>query len=154
MILSWAEAVALSEKLRIQGKTIVFTNGCFDIIHPGHIHLLRTAKSLGDVLLLGLNSDDSIKRLKGPARPINPLRARAEVLSAIRYVDHVVPFSEDTPLELIKAVKPDVLVKGGDWKEDEIIGADIVKSRGGRLVIVPCLEGYSTTGLLRKLGLE
>ncbi|MGC8895032.1 MAG: D-glycero-beta-D-manno-heptose 1-phosphate adenylyltransferase [candidate division WOR-3 bacterium] len=154
MILSWEQAAFLSEDMRNQGKIVVFTNGCFDIIHPGHIHLLKSARSLGDVLLVGLNTDDSIRRLKGPGRPINPLEARAEVLSAIRHVNHVIPFSEDTPLELIKALKPDILVKGGDWREDEIVGAELVKSRGGRVIVVPYLEGYSTTGILRKLGLE
>ncbi|MEO0141581.1 MAG: D-glycero-beta-D-manno-heptose 1-phosphate adenylyltransferase [candidate division WOR-3 bacterium] len=154
MILSANEAASLADEMRGLGKIIVFTNGCFDIVHPGHIHLLRTAKSLGDVLLVGLNDDGSVRRLKGPERPINPLEARAEVLSAIRYVDHVIPFSEDTPLELIEAIRPDVLVKGGDWREDEIVGAEFVRSRGGEVVIVPYLEGYSTTGLLQKLGLK
>ena len=152
--LSRQDAAALSESLRLQGKTVVFTNGCFDIIHAGHIHLLASARALGDFLFVGLNDDDSVRRLKGPRRPINPLEARAAVLSAIRYVDRVVPFSEDTPLELIKAIKPDVLVKGGDWKEDEIVGAEFVKSKGGRVIIVPYLEGYSTTAILRKLGPE
>lgn len=140
------------EELRNNGRTIVFTNGCFDLIHPGHIHLLRIARSFGGVLLVGLNDDDSVRRLKGPGRPINPLSARAEVLSAVRHVDHIIPFSEDTPFNLIKALKPDVLVKGGDWKEEEVVGADLVKAEGGRVVIVPYLEGYSTTDLLRKIG--
>lgn len=149
--ISREEAEALSESLKLQGKTVVFTNGCFDIIHPGHIHLLMSAKALGDFLFVGLNDDESVRRLKGPQRPINPLEARVAVLSAIRYVDQVVPFSEETPLELIKAIKPDVLVKGGDWKESEVVGADIVKARGGRVVIVPYLEGYSTTALVHKV---
>ncbi len=151
MILSSQEAAALAEELRSQGKTIVFTNGCFDIIHPGHIHLLRSARELGEVLFVGLNDDESVKRLKGKTRPVNPLSARAEVLSAIRYVDYIVPFSEDTPLNLIRAIKPDVLVKGGDWKEGEIVGGDLVKARNGRVVVVPYLRGYSTTELLKKL---
>lgn len=151
MILSRQEAAALSEDLRNHGKTIVFTNGCFDLIHPGHIHLLREARALGDVLFVGLNDDDSVRRLKGPARPINSLEDRSAVLSAIRYVDHIIPFSEDTPLELIEAIKPDVLVKGGDWKEEEVVGGDLVKARRGRVVVVPYLRGYSTTGLLEKL---
>lgn len=154
MILSRQEAAALSEDLRKTGKTIVFTNGCFDLVHPGHIHLLVKARALGDVLFVGLNDDDSVRRLKGPARPINSLEDRAKILSAIRYVDYVVPFSEDTPLNLIEAIAPDILVKGGDWREEEIAGADLVKAKGGKVVIVPYLDGYSTTDLLRKMGLE
>lgn len=154
MIFSRQEAAALSEDLRRKGKTVVFTNGCFDLIHPGHIHLLAEAKALGDILFVGLNDDESVKRLKGPTRPINSLEDRAKILSAIRYVDHVVPFSEDTPLNLIKAIAPDILVKGGDWREEEIAGAGFVKAKGGKVVIVPYLDGYSTTYLLRKMGLE
>ncbi len=138
--------------LRGAGKTIVFTNGCFDIVHPGHVDLLERARAEGDMLVLGLNSDDSVRRQgKGGDRPFNRFEARAFVLAHLRSVDFVTGFAEDTPLELIRAVKPDVLVKGGDWPVDGIVGADIVKNRGGRVLSLPLLEGFSTTGLAERI---
>ncbi len=130
---------------------VVFTNGCFDILHRGHVELLRFAKGLGDVLVVGLNTDDSVRRLKGQERPINPLPDRAAVLLAIRWVDFVVPFGEDTPERLIRELRPDVLVKGGDYRLEDIVGAEFVTSYGGEVRIFPYLEGYSTTSIVRRL---
>jgi D-beta-D-heptose 7-phosphate kinase/D-beta-D-heptose 1-phosphate adenosyltransferase len=137
--------------LHKQGRTIVFTNGCFDIIHAGHIQYLADAKKLGDVLIIGLNSDDSVRRLKGNSRPLNDQTARAAVLSALKSVDYVTIFEEDTPYELIKALKPDILVKGGDYNHDNIVGADIVEESGGKVVVIPFLTGYSTSSLIEKI---
>ncbi len=135
----------------LQGKKIVFTNGCFDIIHRGHIEYLSDAKTLGDVLVVGLNSDESIKRLKGLKRPINKEEDRALTLSALEIVDFVIIFEEDTPLKLIKAIKPDVLVKGGDWEVNQIVGADIVMREGGEVRSLPYIEGYSSTSIIEKI---
>lgn len=133
-------------------RKIVFTNGCFDILHPGHVYYLNKARSLGDILVVGLNSDNSVKRLnKGKERPIHPQDKRSEVLASLLCVDYVCLFDEDTPLNLIKAVKPDILVKGGDYTIDTIVGSDIVMQYGGRVEIIPLLEGYSTTTILAKL---
>lgn len=139
------------ERLRKFDKKIVFTNGCFDIIHPGHIHTLQEAAALGDFLLVGLNSDDSVRRLKGPTRPLNDERARALVLSALTMVDAVYIFNNDTPLQLIQKVLPDVLVKGGDYQSDQIVGATEVIAHGGKVSIIPFLEGFSTTSLVEKM---
>lgn len=130
------------------GNRIVFTNGCFDILHAGHIHLLKTARAFGDVLCVGVNTDSSVRRLKGESRPKNSEEDRQTVLEAIRYVDKVLLFEEDTPLELIKAVRPDVLVKGSDYTESEIVGATEVASWGGAVECVTLLPGRSTTALL------
>jgi D-beta-D-heptose 7-phosphate kinase/D-beta-D-heptose 1-phosphate adenosyltransferase len=143
-LLSRGAAARRAAVLRAAGCRIVFTNGCFDIIHPGHLRVLEHAAALGDVLFVGLNSDDSVKRLKGPGRPVQKLEARARVLCALRFVDFVVPFSEDTPLELIRALLPDVLVKGGDYRREDVVGAGLVPE----VVIVPTLQGHSTTSLL------
>jgi len=137
--------------LRRQGKRIVFTNGCFDLIHPGHVRYLRAAKRLGDVLVAGLNSDASVRRLKGPTRPLVSQRARCEVMAALEMVDYVTVFGEDTPYALIKELQPDVLVKGGDWKAEQIVGADIVRSRGGSVRSLRFAPGYSTTQLLETI---
>ena len=137
--------------LRRRGKRIVFTNGCFDLIHPGHVRYLRAAKRLGDVLVVGLNSDASVRRLKGPLRPLVPLRNRSEVMAALEMVDYVTVFGEDTPYNLIKQVQPDVLVKGGDWKPDQIVGADIVRARGGVVRSLRFAAGYSTTRLVERI---
>lgn len=137
--------------LRQSGKRIVFTNGCFDILHAGHTTYLNSASDLGDVLVVGLNSDDSIRRLKGETRPINSMADRKTVLEALRSVGFVITFDEDTPLELIKAIQPDVLVKGGDYTPDTIVGADVVKERGGQVVVIPLLEGRSTTSIIDKI---
>lgn len=136
--------------VRREGKRVVFTNGCFDLLHVGHTRLLEKAKSLGDFLVVGLNSDRSVRQLKGPRRPVNPERARAEILSALRSVDGVVIFSEKTPEKLIKAIQPDILVKGGDWKKKEVVGGKFVTSYGGKIYLFPTVKGYSTTKLLRR----
>jgi D-beta-D-heptose 7-phosphate kinase/D-beta-D-heptose 1-phosphate adenosyltransferase len=136
---------------RSSGKKIVFTNGCFDLLHPGHINLLHQARSFGDRLVIGLNTDSSIKRLKGELRPILSEQDRAAILNALDCVDLVVLFEEDTPLKLIKSLKPDVLVKGADYKPEEVVGRKFVESYGGEVRLVPLLEGYSTTGIARKV---
>ncbi|MCK9302507.1 MAG: D-glycero-beta-D-manno-heptose 1-phosphate adenylyltransferase [Bacteroidales bacterium] len=133
------------------GKKLVFTNGCFDIIHAGHTDYLYKARLLGDILVVGLNSDASVKRLKGDGRPINDQLSRASVLAAMSFVDYVIIFDENTPLNLIKALKPNVLVKGGDYIADNIVGADFVKSYGGIIEIIPFLEGYSTSSIINKI---
>ena len=132
-------------------KRVVFTNGCFDLLHPGHVRYLEDAKALGDVLIVGLNEDDSISRLKGESRPINTLKDRAHMLMGLRAVDMVVSFGEDTPLSLIQTLLPDVLVKGGDYQPDDIVGAKEVRAHGGKVVVVPFLEGYSSTRLIQRI---
>ena len=134
------------------GHKLVFTNGCFDVLHPGHVDLLARARALGDSLILGLNSDESVKMLgKGGDRPLNNQEERAFVLAGLACVDHIVIFHESTPLELIKAVRPQVLVKGGDWPVDQIVGNEVVTKAGGEVLSLPLLEGYSTTGFLEKV---
>ena len=132
-------------------KAIVFTNGCFDIIHAGHVRYLNKAKSLGDILVVGLNSDSSVKNIKGEKRPIMPQRERAEVLSGLEAVDYVVFFNEPTPIRLIKAVLPDILVKGADWASHAIVGADVVKAAGGKIARVKLGKGRSTTNIIKKI---
>lgn len=133
-------------------KKVVFTNGCFDILHKGHVAYLEKARRLGDYLVVGLNSDASVRRLgKGPGRPVNSQKDRAAVLGALRCVDRVVIFGEDTPERLIRKVRPDVLVKGGDWKKENVVGASFVESYGGRVRLIPYVKGFSTTGLLAKI---
>ena len=132
-------------------QKIVFTNGCFDVLHYGHVHYLAQARQLGDLLVVGLNSDASVRRLKGESRPVNPEQARAFVLAALEMVDYVCLFEEDTPYELIAAVKPDVLVKGGDYAVDNIVGSDIVKGRNGDVVVLPFVEGFSSSSIIEKL---
>jgi rfaE bifunctional protein nucleotidyltransferase chain/domain len=137
---------------RMKDYKIVFTNGCFDILHPGHIDYLSKAADLGDALIIGVNSDASVKKLnKGANRPIQNENDRALILSAFQFVEALIIFEEDTPYELIKAVQPDVLVKGGDWKESDIVGADIVKAKGGVVTTIPFVEGYSTTNIEKKI---
>lgn len=145
------QAVEVINQAKRNGEQIVMTNGCFDILHMGHINYLKKAHSLGDRLIVAVNSDDSVQRLKGEARPINPLNNRMAVLAALSCVDWVVPFHEDTPEELISLLKPDVLVKGGDYKEDQIAGADIVKQSGGNVFVLPFENGCSTTSILEKI---
>jgi len=137
--------------LKRQGRKIVFTNGCFDVLHFGHVHYLLQAKELGDILVIGLNSDDSVRRLKGPTRPINGEKERAFVLAALACVDYVVVFDEDTPKKLIETVRPDVLVKGGDYTLDNIVGADFVTQNGGTVTTIPFVEGFSSTRIIEKL---
>lgn len=136
---------------RAAGERIVFTNGCFDILHYGHLHYLAAARDLGNRLVIGLNSAGSVRRLKGPSRPINDEATRAHLLAALEMVDAVIFFEEDTPLELIRAVEPDVLVKGGDWRPDQIVGAGFVMARGGSVHSLPFVEGYSTTRIEQKI---
>lgn len=134
------------------GRTVVFTNGCFDLLHPGHVDLLARARALGDLLVLGLNSDASVRRLrKGQGRPVNPAAYRAFVLAHLESVDYLVLFDTDTPLELIQAIVPDVLVKGGDWTPDRIVGREVVEQAGGRVLSLELLPGFSTTGLLERI---
>jgi len=133
------------------GMTIVFTNGCFDLIHAGHVRYLKEAQNLGDLLVVGVNSDQSIKNLKGPDRPIVPLRERLEVLLSLRWVDAAVPFDEPTPVELIKVIRPHVLVKGGDWDPERIAGREILETYGGKTVNVPFHKGVSTTEIIQKI---
>jgi rfaE bifunctional protein nucleotidyltransferase chain/domain len=146
-----ADAVALVGRLRAAGKTIVFTNGVFDLLHVGHLRYLRRARDLGDALLVGLNSDRSVRQIKGPERPITTESERAEVLEALDCVDGVVIFDEETPRDLIAAIQPDVLVKGADWAEDAIVGRDIVEARGGRVVRVALEPGHSTSTIIEKI---
>jgi len=130
---------------RFKGKTVVFSNGCFDVLHLGHVEYLSKARDLGDILLVGLNSDDSVHRIKGAHRPVNNEEARAITLAAFSFVDGVILFGEDTPLELIKLIQPDILVKGKDYDGKEIAGSDVVKSRGGQVMTIELTKGYSTT---------
>lgn len=136
---------------RVKSERIVFTNGCFDILHPGHIRLLLEAAEAGTKLIVGLNADLSVRRLKGVGRPVNSWSSRALLLAAQTYIDAVVLFEEDTPIELIKAILPDVLVKGGDYTPETVIGADVVKSYGGDIQIVPLVDGFSTTRIIEGL---
>ncbi len=141
-------------ELQQQQKRIVFTNGCFDILHRGHVTYLAAARNLGDVLILGLNADVSVQRLKGPSRPINPQEDRAAVVDALSSVNYVTFFDDDTPLELIRAVQPDVLVKGGDYEIANIVGADIVQARGGTVCTIPFVDGKSTSNIIRAINVQ
>ena len=147
-----SEAVSFVERARAQDQRVVFTNGVFDILHPGHIRYLRDARALGDLLIVGVNSDRSVKALaKAPDRPINGEAERAEVLSALAAVDAVVIFDEDTPHAIISALQPDILAKGADWAENAIVGRDVVEARGGKVVRIPLAEGYSTTKIIERI---
>jgi rfaE bifunctional protein nucleotidyltransferase chain/domain len=139
------------DRLRQEGKTIVFTNGCFDILHVGHTRYLKEAKKKGDVLILALNSDNSVRTLKGEKRPLIPETERADVVASLESVDFVTIFDELTPLELIEYLKPDILIKGGDWKEDDVVGRESVKQWGGKVVIIPEVKGSSTTNIVEKI---
>jgi len=139
------------DSLRKKGRKIVFTNGCFDILHKGHILLLKKAKTFGDILIVGLNSDLSVKKIKGRSRPVNPACDRAEVLGALECVDYITIFDEPTPRNVIKKVMPDILVKGGDWKKEEIVGKEIVESRGGKVYTIPLVKGYSTSRIIARI---
>lgn len=150
-ILAREELLEQIRRHRLQALQIVFTNGCFDVLHVGHVRYLKTARSYGDVLVVGLNSDASVKQIKGSNRPINPQDHRAEVLSSLACIDYVTIFEEPDPSALIKQVQPDVLVKGGDWPKSRIIGASEVQAHGGRVVRVPVVPGISTTRLLERI---
>jgi D-beta-D-heptose 7-phosphate kinase/D-beta-D-heptose 1-phosphate adenosyltransferase len=150
-VLSQPDGRRLVDRERAAGRRVVFTNGVFDLLHPGHVRYLQQARSLGDVLIVGVNADASVRRIKGPSRPINPERERAEVIAALACVDAAVIFGEDTPAEIVRLVQPDILVKGADWPADQIVGRDTVEARGGRVVLVPVEQGYSTTALLERI---
>ena len=150
-ILSLLKIVKAVHKAKKAGKKIVFTNGCFDILHVGHTRYLKAAKKLGDVLVLGVNSDASVRRLKGKERPIVNQKERTELLSEFPFIDYVVIFGEDTPLKTIKAVMPDYLVKGGDWPVEKIVGNDVVRSAGGKVKSIPLIHGRSTSRLVKSM---
>lgn len=150
-VLDLPRMTEVRRRLRDEERRLVLTNGCFDVLHVGHVRLLATARELGDALVVALNADESVRRLKGPTRPVNPEQARAEVLAALRPVDYVVLFSQDTPLETIQALLPDILVKGGDWPLEGIVGRDVVEAQGGRVVRIPLVDGFSTTRTLERL---
>ncbi len=150
ILTSLSELGSLQSKLRLNAHKVVFTNGVFDILHAGHVMYLEAARAMGDVLVVGMNTDESVRRIKGPARPVNAEQDRAFVLAALRCVDHVVLFDEDTPLNLITLIMPDVLVKGGDYTRETIIGADEVEANGGIVATIPLLDGRSTTNIIAK----
>jgi D-glycero-beta-D-manno-heptose 1-phosphate adenylyltransferase len=151
-VVNWEAAARWVKELQSEGQKVVFTNGCFDLLHLGHVRYLEAARTLGDALIIGVNTDASVKRLgKGGDRPLTPEADRARVLAALACVDRVVLFGEDTPLALITWLAPDILVKGGDYKLDEIVGREVVLARGGRVVALPFVPGYSTTGLIDRI---
>jgi D-beta-D-heptose 7-phosphate kinase/D-beta-D-heptose 1-phosphate adenosyltransferase len=150
-LMSTDAARTLVARWRAQGFSVGFTNGCFDILHPGHVSLLAFARAQCDRLIVALNADDSVRRLKGPARPVNPLGQRAQVMAALRYVDGVVAFDDDTPLALIETLRPDVLIKGADYAVSEVVGGDIVTAAGGRVVLADLVPGQSTTGIIARM---
>jgi len=150
-VLDFEALEAFLRDARRAGRRIVFTNGVFDILHPGHVRYLRAARRHGDLLVVGLNSDASVHRNKGPRRPVNPEQERAEVLAALDCVDAVSIFDDDTPAEIIRRVQPDILVKGADWPADQIVGRDTVEARGGKVILEPVEQGYSTTAILEKI---
>lgn len=145
-----SELVKIRNRLKQKGKKVVFTNGCFDLLHGGHIHLFREARKLGDVLIVAVNDDESVKKIKGTSRPIFPLEERLEILEAIEDIDYLTSFSEETPRKIIMRLLPDVLVKGGDWRPEEVVGKEEVERAGGEVVIIPYLEGRSTSEIIGK----
>jgi rfaE bifunctional protein nucleotidyltransferase chain/domain len=150
-VMTGAAIQAFVAQQRERGLRIVFTNGVYDLLHPGHVRYLQEARTLGDMLIVGLNADESVRRNKGPDRPITPELERAEVLAALACVDAVVVFGEDTPASIIRTIQPDVLVKGADWPADQIVGRDTVEARGGRVVLIPVEQGYSTTSIVERI---
>jgi D-beta-D-heptose 7-phosphate kinase/D-beta-D-heptose 1-phosphate adenosyltransferase len=151
MTSTWAELLAERDRLRREGRVVAFTNGCFDLLHPGHVALLERARAEGDLLVVGLNSDRSVRDIKGPERPLVPEAERAEMLLGLESVDRVIVYDEPTPAEAIAMLVPDVLVKGADWALDKIVGRDVVEAAGGRVVRVDLLAGRSTTALVRQI---
>ena len=145
------DLIKIRSRLRQQKKKVVFTNGCFDLLHRGHIHLFTEAKKQGDILIVAVNDDSSVGRLKGPSRPIFPLDERLEILEAIETIDYLVPFSEDTPQKIIASLLPDILIKGGDWKPEEVVGKREVEDAGGKVIIVSFLSSYSSSNLIDKI---
>ena len=148
---SLGELAAIAAAARANGRTVVFTNGCFDLLHRGHVHTLRQAKAAGDLLIVAVNSDRSVKSIKTAQRPILPETDRIELIAAIEMVDYVILFDDPDPYQLIAAIKPQVLAKGGDWSSVEIIGADIVQAAGGRVALIPYLKGFSTTEIIERI---
>ncbi|MCF8219528.1 MAG: D-glycero-beta-D-manno-heptose 1-phosphate adenylyltransferase [Bacteroidales bacterium] len=153
-IITWDQASTIAAKAKTSGKKMVFSNGCFDIMHHGHVEYLSKAADFGNLLMIGLNSDNSVRRLKGENRPLNRQNSRALLLAAMQFVDYVVLFDEDTPYELIKAVQPDVLVKGKDYKAADIVGYDIVTGQGGEVKTIDLVKGFSTSGIIEKIKKE
>ena len=149
--MSIAEAVAFVDHLRHSGKEVVFTNGVFDLLHPGHVRYLQAARGEGDALIVAINSDRSVQAIKGPSRPVNRENERAEVVGGLKCVDAVVIFDEEDPQQIVTRLQPDVLVKGADWALDDIIGREAVEVRGGRVVRIPVAEGYSTSAIIRRI---
>lgn len=150
-VLDWPKAQQLCSAWKNAGQTVVFTNGCFDILHYGHLHYLAQARDLGDRLIVGMNAASSVRRLKGPHRPINDEITRTMLMASLAFVDAVVLFEEDTPLALIELLVPDILVKGGDWRPDQIVGSEVVLEHGGEVLSLPFIEGYSTTAIEEKI---
>jgi rfaE bifunctional protein nucleotidyltransferase chain/domain len=150
-VLSLEEIIVQFGREKRNGRRVVFTNGCFDLLHPGHIHSLEAARSLGDVLIVGINSDESVHTLKGTGRPLIPAEERAEILASLECVDGVVIFDDLTPQKVIAALLPDILVKGSDWPEDQIVGREEVEAAGGKVVLIDVVQGYSTTDILKKI---
>jgi rfaE bifunctional protein nucleotidyltransferase chain/domain len=145
------EIADIAAQARKNGQSIVFTNGCFDILHRGHVHILREARACGDLLIVGINSDRSVKSIKGASRPILPETDRVELIGAMEMVDYIVLFDDPDPYRLIAAIKPNVLAKGGDWNADKIVGADVVAENGGRIAVIPYLQGFSTTKIIERI---
>jgi len=145
------EVAEIARQARKNGKSVVFTNGCFDLLHRGHVHVLREARANGDLLIVGINSDHSVKSIKGASRPILPQTDRVELIAAMEMVDYVVLFDESDPYQIIAAIKPTVLAKGGDWSAEKIIGADIVAQNGGRVAVISYLPGFSTTEIIERI---
>lgn len=142
---------AIIASARTNGKIVVFTNGCFDLLHRGHVHLLRSAKALGDLLIVAINSDQSVKSIKGPTRPVRSETDRLELIASMEMVNYVLLFDEPDPYNLISVLRPNILVKGGDWPAEEVIGGDIVQENGGKVVVIPYLKGFSTTEIIAKI---
>jgi D-beta-D-heptose 7-phosphate kinase/D-beta-D-heptose 1-phosphate adenosyltransferase len=146
-----SEVAEIAAQARQKGQSVVFTNGCFDLLHRGHVHILREARASGDLLIVGINSDTSVRSIKGPLRPILPQSDRIELIAAMEMVDYVVLFDEPDPYRVIAAIKPNVLAKGGDWSAEKIVGADIVEQNGGRVAVIPYLPGFSTTEIIERI---
>lgn len=151
IIEDWDKLAKVLNELKSQGKRIIFTNGCFDILHWGHVYYLKQAKELGDILVLALNTDDSVKKLKGDSRPINNQQDRALVINELKSIDYVTFFSEETPYNIIKILKPNIIAKGGDYSPEQVVGKDIIENYGGSVEIIPFVEGKSTTNIVNKM---
>ena len=148
---SLEELKSIASQAKARGQKIVFTNGCFDILHRGHLHVLREAKALGDLLIVAVNSDGSVQRLKGPSRPVIGEVGRSELIAALEMVDYVTLFEETDPRRLIEEIQPDILAKGGDWRRDQVVGGDIVERSGGKVAVIPYLKGFSTTEIIERV---